>query len=177
MEVVKIGHPALRHKTQPVEKSRLADARFRALIPAMIRTMRRCHGVGLAANQVGLGIRVAVLECVSNPRYPEAEAFPLEVWINPAIVEKSRKKVSDWEGCLSIPGYRGQVPRHEWVVLKAMTPEGRRVRRRFSGFHARVIQHEVDHLNGFFYMDRMPDLKSWVHLDAFPHLLQQEDAE
>jgi len=93
--------------------------------------------------------------------------FPLEVFINPKIVKYSKEKENDWEGCLSIPGYRGLVPRSKEIMFEALTIEGKRVRETVSGFHARVLQHEVDHINGFFYLDRMKDLKNWLHLDEF----------
>ncbi len=138
----------------------------------MVRAMHRMNGVGLAANQAGLNHRVVVLECRSNPRYPRANDFPLEVWINPKIVKYSKEKEAGWEGCLSIPGYRGLVPRAQWVTFEALTPKGEKVRRTVKGFHARVIQHEVDHVNGFFYIDRMKNLHSWLHLDEFNRMLK-----
>lgn len=171
-KIVKIGHPTLRRPAESVNRRSLQDAKVKKLLKDMVLMMRTHEGVGLAANQIGLGVQVIVLECQQNQRYPDAEGFPLEIWINPKIMEYSKKKILDWEGCLSIPGYRGTVARSEWVVLKALNPEGKMITKKVSGFQARVIQHEIDHLNGCFYMDRMRDLKTWIHLDEFSHLLQ-----
>ncbi len=169
LQIVKIGNPLLRRKIKNLPFSQLKTRKFKKIFQQMVRAMRRMNGVGLAANQVGLNHRVVVLECRSNPRYPRANDFPLEIWINPKIIKYSKEKEEGWEGCLSIPGYRGLVPRAKWVTFEALTPEGEKVRQTVKGFHARVIQHEVDHVNGFFYMDRMKHLHSWMHLDEFNH--------
>jgi peptide deformylase len=161
LPIVKIGTPVLRQRCRALPLAVLKDARFIRFLNGMVVTMHEAHGVGLAANQVGRPVRAMVLECRSNRRYPEAEDFPLEIFINLRILRYSRAKVTDWEGCLSIPGYRGKVARSKAVTFEAWTLDGRRIRKTVSGFHARVIQHEADHLNGFFYMDRMKNLKSW----------------
>lgn len=129
--------------------------------------MRGADGVGLAANQVGHNTRVFIIECRVNKRYPGRGEFPLEIYVNPRVLSVSKRKVSDWEGCLSIPGYRGWVPRHESVTFEALTREGELVKKTFRGFKARVIQHELDHLNGIFYVDRMRGFERWMHLDEF----------
>lgn len=166
LPIVKIGRPVLREKTKPFSAAEIAAPAAQQLVKDMIETMRKADGVGLAANQVGRDLSLCTLECPEHsPRYPQAADFALEVWFNPRIVEFSKETETDWEGCLSIPGYRGLVPRARWVVFDALTPEGKSVRRRLEGFHARVLQHETDHLNGFFYVDRMPDLKTWTHLE------------
>lgn len=167
LPITKIGSPLLRKKCSKLPENFFRDPKFHTLVKNMILTMRGARGVGLAANQVGRGIQVVVLECQSNRRYPGRKSFSLQIYANPRIVERSKKTVSDWEGCLSIPGYRGLVPRHKEVVLEALTPEGAKIKRRFAGFEARVIQHELDHLNGFFYIDRMKNLKSWMCLEEF----------
>lgn len=167
LRIVKIGHPVLREKCQRVEAARLVDAKFRQFLKEMVQTMHRSEGVGLAANQVGEGIQVIVLECNLSERYPEAEPVPLQTYLNPRIVEYSEAVEEDWEGCLSIPGYRGMVPRSKAVTFEALNEKGELVRRRVTDFQARVIQHEVDHINGLFYMDRMPDLQAWCHLEEF----------
>lgn len=133
----------------------------------MITVMRRSQGVGLAANQVGLPWDIFVMENRSSQRYPGRPAFPLRVLINAVIVERSQRIVHDFEGCLSIPGYRGRVPRAQAVTLKAWNEQGQNIVHRFSGFEARVVQHECDHLQGFFYVDRMPDMKHWFAVSEF----------
>ncbi|HXV28456.1 MAG TPA: peptide deformylase [bacterium] len=171
-EVVKIGHLVLCKETRMVSRRMLGDPELKKIIQVMVATMRRMKGVGLAANQIGLNLRVIVLECRANPRYPRAHDFPLEVWINPEITKYSKKKEMSGEGCLSIPGYRGLVPRSRSVSFEAWTPQGKKIKRTVRGFHARVIQHEVDHLNGFFYIDRMKNFRSWMHLDEFNRMLK-----
>jgi len=136
----------------------------------MIGTMRRFRGIGLAANQMGARKRVFVMGCHENSRYPNQNGFQLQVYINPRIVKRSKKISSDWEGCLSIPGYRGKVSRAETVVLEAMDADGQRIIKPAKGFEARVIQHELDHLDGFLYLDRMMGLRSLTHVDEFNRL-------
>ena len=165
--IVKIGRPVLRVKTKSLSSREAVSVRVRNFITGMVKTMRRAQGVGLAANQVGDGRNILVMECKGNPRYPNRPAFPLQAYLNARIVKYSRKKAEDWEGCLSIPGYRGLVPRSYSVTFEAVTLEGKKVRRTLKGFEARVIQHEVDHLNGFFYIDRMKNFQSFHHLAEF----------
>ena len=168
LAIVKIGNLILREKAEPVPASLVRDPAFQKFLEDMIETMRAMEGVGLAANQVGRSLAVFALECQSNRRYPGQKPIPLALYLNPRIVEHSKDEEEDWEGCLSIPGYRGRVPRAKEVTLEALTPKGEKVRQKVSGFQARIIQHEVDHLNGLFYVDRMPNLKAWIHLEEFP---------
>lgn len=169
--VCKIGHPVLRQKCASVPTKAFKEEALRQFLDVMVDTMRKQNGVGLAANQIGLPIRAAVLENRTGARYPSSDSFKLERLLNLRIVEYSKKTEEDWEGCLSIPGYRGLVARAKWVIYEAMDETGRKFRRKVSGFHARVIQHETDHLNGYFYMDRMKDLNNWMHLNEFNRLL------
>ncbi len=166
-DIVKIGHPGLRKVCAEVEIFSLRDPELKSFIESMKHTMYEAQGVGLAANQIAHDTQVIVLECASNKRYPDAGSFPFQAYINPRIVRYSEDKETDWEGCLSIPGYRGLVPRSKEVTFEALTPEGKSVVKTVKGFEARVMQHEVDHINGFFYVDRMEDLKSWTHLDEY----------
>ena len=165
--ITKIGDRSLRTKCRALRSAELKSRSMGAFRARMIRAMRRASGVGLAANQVGRSIRLAVLECRANPRYPGRKPFALEVLINPRIVRASKRIQCGWEGCLSIPGYRGLVPRAAEVTVEARTPEGARIRRTYKGFHARVLQHEVDHLDGLFYLDRLRRPRDWLHLDVY----------
>lgn len=170
LPIVRIGAPVIRRPCRAVDDQIRTDKRFPQVLKSMVDTMRGADGVGLAANQIGLDIRAIVLECRKNRRYPGAPHFKLQSWLNPRIVEASSKKKMDWEGCLSIPGYRGLVPRHSWVVVEATDLKGRQVRRRITGFEARVFQHEIDHINGRVYVDRMPNLKAWFHEEELNRL-------
>ncbi len=167
LPIVKIGTPLLRHKCKSVPPALIKSKRLRAFLNNMKRTMRHANGVGLAANQVAVNLNALVMESENSRRYPTASAFGLQFYLNAKIIKASKKMETGWEGCLSIPGYRGLVPRHYSLTFSALTPEGKRVQRTVRGFEARVIQHELDHLNGLFYVDRMPDLREWYHLDLF----------
>jgi peptide deformylase len=166
-KIVKIGNPVLRKKTKTVTEKQLVSKKFQSFLKQMVPQMRKAKGVGLAANQVGFQDRALVMECNGNKRYPRVGSFPLQTYVNAQIVKYSKAQEMGWEGCLSIPGFRGVVPRSKWVTFEAQKPDGQKVRKTVHGFEARVIQHEVDHLNGFFYMDRMNGLKTWMHLEEF----------
>jgi peptide deformylase len=166
-KIVKIGNSVLRKKTSSITKKRLVSKKFQIFLKLMVTQMRKAGGVGLAANQLGFNNCALVMECRGNKRYPRVKSFPLQTYVNARIVKYSRPMEKGWEGCLSIPGFRGIVLRSQWVTFEAQTPEGQIVRKTVRGFEARVIQHEVDHLNGFFYMDRMKGLKTWTHLEEF----------
>lgn len=167
LEILKIGNPVLRQKPLGINPGQLDRKTFQNFLDQMVETMHGAEGVGLAANQVGREVQAIVLECKMNSRYPGRQEIPLEIYVNPRIVQYSSEKMEDWEGCLSIPGYRGKVTRSAEVTFEALTREGRSVKKTVSGFHARIIQHEVDHLSGLFYMDRMNDLQLWMHLEEF----------
>ena len=181
LPIVKIGRGVLREKCAEIpsrawgQPPRGLSAEFQKLVKDMVETMHKNEGVGLAANQIGKGIRLVVLECKTNKRYPDADDFSLEVFFNPKITHYSKEKVSGWEGCLSIPGYRGMTPRAKSVTFTALTPEGKKIEKTVRDFHARVIQHEIDHIDGFFYMDRMEDLHHWVHLEEFEGKVQNSN--
>ena len=174
LEIVKIGNPLLRKKTRALSRSQLKLKKLQTFLKGMTRAMRHAQGVGLAANQIGLSMRAFVMECRGNRRYPRVDSFPLQAYLNPKIVRYSKAKEGGWEGCLSIPGFRGKVSRSKQVTLAAITSDGRRIQKTFRGFEARVLQHEVDHLNGFFYMDRMDSLKTWTHLEEFNQRFKYE---
>ena len=167
LPITKIGSAVLRKKCSKLSPAALNHPRLGRFLSAMVATMRKARGVGLSANQAGRGIKAIVLECRSNKRYPARPDFPLQIYLNPSIVKYSGAKSLEWEGCLSIPGYRGLVPRARQITLRALSANGTPVLKKFSGFEARVVQHEVDHLNGLFYTDRMKDFYSWMHLDEF----------
>jgi len=156
--IVKIGHPALRVRLKDLSIAWIKRPATKTLVRRMARLMVESAGVGLAANQLGLPYRLFVMQRQDGSEC--AEAF-----LNPHIVAHSRGEVLDWEGCLSIPGFRGLVPRAEKVTLEAVSLEGKKVRREFSGFAARIVQHETDHLDGLLYVDRMSDMRSFMHED------------
>jgi peptide deformylase len=159
LKVARLGHPVLRAASRPVTAAELASPDIQRLIDDMIETMYEYDGVGLAAPQIHVGLRLAVLE-VPESDDRAREAVPLTVLVNPEITPEGDEKERGWEGCLSIPELRGQVPRFARLRLSALGRDGQPYTIDASGFHARVIQHECDHLDGKVYLDRMGDLRS-----------------
>lgn len=164
LKVARLGHPVLRMTAKPVDPDRIKTAEFQRLLDDMVDTMREYTGVGLAAPQVHLPLRIAVLEVDHHPRYPDMPAVPLTFLINPEVEIIDSGTVEDWEGCLSIPDMRGRVPRYRKLRVAALGRRGETLDFVASGFHARVVQHENDHLKGEVYLDRMPDMRSLAHL-------------
>lgn len=167
LKVAKLGNPVLRKKAEAVNPADIKTEAFQKFIDDMIDTMRDYDGVGIAAPQVHVSLQVFVCEVNNNARYPGAPDVPLTVFINPVLKDLSQTKVELWEGCLSIPAMRGVVPRYEDLMCEGLDRNGTPVSLKASGFFARVIQHEWDHLQGGVYLDRMPDLKTLCHLDEF----------
>jgi peptide deformylase len=167
LKVARLGHPVLRKVADPLSVSEIQSAPIQKFIDDMIETMKEYNGVGLAADQVHESKQIAVLEVADNPRYPEKPPVPLTVLINPQITPLSEETEDDWEGCLSIPDLRGKVPRFKSLHVQALDRQGHELSFTAQGFHARVIQHEWDHLNGKVYLDRMRDLSSLAFLAEF----------
>jgi len=155
-DVLRMGHPVLRQRAKPVDN--LGTPELRALVQDMVDTMKAKNGAGLAAPQIGVSQRVVIFGVDHNPRYPDAEPVPFTVLVNPKIVMLTREIEEDWEGCLSVPGMRGVVPRYTRLRYGGFDAEGNPVEREATGFHARVVQHECDHLDGILYPQRMTDL-------------------
>jgi peptide deformylase len=164
LKVTRLGHPVLRQITAAVALPDLQSPPRQKLIDDMIETMKEYDGVGLAADQVHESIQLAVLEVGENPRYPDKPKVPLTVLVNPQITSLSDEMEEDWEGCLSIPDLRGRVPRFKSIRVQALDRNGNALDFIANGFHARVIQHEFDHLNGKVYLDRMRDLSTLTFL-------------
>ena len=166
-EVLRMGHPVLRERAKPVEK--LATPELRELIQDMKDTMASLNGAGLAAPQIGVSQRVVIFGVEQNPRYPDAEEVPFTVLVNPKITLLTREVEEGWEGCLSVPGMRGVVPRYTKLRYSGFDEHGTPVEREAEGFHARVVQHECDHLDGILYPQRMTDLgKLGFNEELFP---------
>ena len=164
LKVARLGHPVLRKVAAPVPEGEIRSAEIQRFIDDMIETMREYNGAGLAANQVHVLKRIAVIEVQANPRYPEAPEIPLTVVINPIVTPLTDEMDEGWEGCLSVPDMRGVVPRYTAVRLEYLDREGSRQVVDAKDFFARVAQHETDHLNGHVYIDRMRDLSTLSHI-------------
>ena len=166
-EVLRMGHPALREKAKPVEA--FGTPELRALFEDMKETMAAKNGAGLAAPQIGVSQRIVIFGVDHNPRYPDAEQVPFTVLVNPKLVMLTREVEEDWEGCLSVPGMRGVVPRYTKLRYSGFDIEGNPIERVAEGFHARVVQHECDHLDGILYPQRMTDMSRFgFNEELFP---------
>src|SRR5262245_17847330 len=155
LKVARLGHPVLRRIAEPVSPEAIRSPDLQRLIEDMLETMDDHDGAGLAAPQVHVSRRVVVYGVDANPRYPDAEPVPRTVLVNPRLTPAGDHQDGGWEGCLSVPDLRGMVPRHTTIRVEADGRDGRPVRFTATGFHARVVQHECDHLDGRVYLDRM----------------------
>jgi peptide deformylase len=160
---LRLGHPFLRQVAAPVTE--FATPALRELVQDMLETMRANNGAGLAAVQIGVPLRVVVFEVDRNPRYPDVEAVPLTVLVNPEIEFLGEERESGWEGCLSVPGLRGLVPRYKRLRYRGFDELGEPIDRTVTDFHARVVQHECDHLDGILYPQRIEDMTSFGFQD------------
>ena len=167
LKVARLGHPVLRKVADPVLEKELHSDATRQFVDDMVETMKEYDGVGLAADQVHVSKQIAVLEVADNSRYPGKLGVPLTVLVNPIITPLTEEFEDDWEGCLSIPDMRGKVPRYKSVRVQALDRNGAPLDFVATGFHARVVQHEWDHLNGKVYLDRMPDLSTLSFITEF----------
>jgi len=154
--VLRMGDARLWQRAEPV--SHFDTDELHALLTDMRDTMQSLNGAGLAAPQIDVGLRVVIFGVDHNERYPDAEAVPVTVLINPVITPLNDAMEADWEGCLSVPGLRGLVPRHAHIRYQGQDEYGALIDRSVSGFHARVVQHECDHLDGILYPMRIRDM-------------------
>ena len=157
--VLKMGDPRLLERAQPV--TQFDTLELRSLIDDMHDTMAALDGAGLAAPQIGVGLQVVIFGVGRNPRYPDAEEVPYTVLINPVLTPMGREMGEAWEGCLSLPGMRGLVPRYRRLRYQGFDQRGEPIDRTVADFHARVVQHECDHLQGVLYPMRIRDLRNF----------------
>ncbi len=168
-DILRIGDPRLLARSREVE--RLGTRELAALLADLRDTMAAHDGAGLAAPQIGVPLRVVVFGIAQNPRYPDAEPVPYTELVNPVLTPLADDEEEGWEGCLSVPGLRGAVPRFTQLRYEGFAPDGTRIARDVSGFHARVVQHECDHLDGILYPMRIRDMRKFGFTDVlFPDL-------
>lgn len=173
-EILKMGDPRLLRKAEPVEQFRTPE--LDALIEDMFDTMHAANGAGLAAPQIGVNLQVVIFGFKQNQRYPDAPPVPETVLINPALRPLTEETEEDWEGCLSVPGLRGIVPRWKQLKYEGFDQNGNVINRDVDGFHARVVQHECDHLAGILYPMRIKDFSRFGFVDVlFPGLTPPAD--
>jgi len=172
--ILRMGDARLLERSRDVE--RFSTPELRALLDDMRETMIAAHGAGLAAPQIGIGLRVVIFGFEHNERYPDAEPVPYTELINPVITPIGDAIEEGWEGCLSVPGLRGRVPRHKRIRYSGFDPEGKRIQRDAIDFHARVVQHECDHLDGILYPMRIDDMRMFGFTDViFPDAPPNDD--
>ncbi len=173
-EVIKMGNPLLLARAEEVEN--FGTAELDSLIVDMQDTMADLNGAGLAAPQIAVSLRIVIFGISENPRYPDADSVPETVLINPEISIIGTERESAWEGCLSVPHMRGLVPRYTSIRYRGYDAQGNLIEREAHGFHARVVQHEVDHLDGVLYPTRIENLKNFGFEDElFPISDTSED--
>ncbi len=170
--ILKMGDPRLLQLSQPVAE--FGTPQLRQLVDDLLDTMRAANGAGLAAPQIGVPLRVVIFgsrDAAPNPRYPDEPPVPQTVLVNPVLQPIGDEREEGWEGCLSVPGLRGVVARHRRLRYSGLDPEGRPFERTAEGFHARVVQHECDHLDGILYPMRVHDFTRFGFTDVlFPDL-------
>ena len=172
-EVIKMGNPLLLARADEVEIFDTAE--LESLITDMKDTMEALNGAGLAAPQIAVSLRIVIFGISENPRYPDVDTVPETVLINPEISIIGSDRESEWEGCLSVPHMRGLVPRYTSIRYRGYDPQGNVIEREAHGFHARVVQHEVDHLDGVLYPTRIENLKDFGFEDElFPEAEEDE---
>ncbi|HEX5306359.1 MAG TPA: peptide deformylase [Dyella sp.] len=168
-EILKMGDPRLLRVAPPVPDAMIGSAELDALIADMFDTMHHAGGVGLAAPQIGVDLQLVIFGFEHSERYPEAPEVPRTILLNPVITPLSQDTEEGWEGCLSVPGLRGMVSRHSLIRYQGIDPKGAPIDRRADGFHARVVQHECDHLIGRLYPSRITDFSRFGFTDVlFP---------
>ncbi len=178
LKIARMGHPVLRQRAAAVDEETVRSEGFQRLIDNMVESMRDASGVGLAAPQVHEAVRLVAAEVrAQNPRYPDEGEIPLTVLVNPEILSSSEEIEHGWEGCLSIPDLRGVVPRAAGIRVQALDRTGQPVVLEAEGFLARILQHEIDHLDGILFLDRMSDLRTLTFLKEFERFWQPASVE
>jgi peptide deformylase len=173
-EVLRMGDARLIRRAREVDRFDTRD--LHALVGDLFDTMKAMEGAGLAAPQIGVDLRVVIFGFNASPRYPDAPPIPETVLVNPVLTPLSDEMEDGWEGCLSVPGLRGVVPRYRWLRYTGVDARGMPIDRTVSGFHARVVQHECDHLDGILYPMRVKDFTRFGYQDVlFPGLPDHDD--
>jgi peptide deformylase len=173
-DVLRMGDPRLLQPSRPVTE--FGTAELDGLLADLRDTMAAQSGAGLAAPQIGVPLQVVIFGFIDNPRYPDAEPVPYTELVNPVLTPLADEMEEGWEGCLSVPGLRGVVPRYTQLRYEGLDPAGHPIRREATGFHARVVQHECDHLAGILYPMRMRDFRHFGFTDIlFPDAARTEE--
>ena len=166
--IAQIGHPILRNKTKDIPINEIKSENTQKIIEKMIKTMRKHNGAGLAANQIYEPIRICIIEVLDNPRYKHLNTIPLKVLINPkVIIKKDSATFNSYEGCLSVPNLRGKVKRYNTINVTYYTQDAKKITEDIKGLESIVYQHEIDHLDGYLFTDKVEDNSTLVTYENY----------
>jgi len=173
--IAQIGHPILRNKTKDIPINEIKSENTQKIIEKMIKTMRKHNGAGLAANQIYEPIRICIIEVLDNPRYKHLNTIPLKVLINPkVIIKKDSATFNSYEGCLSVPNLRGKVKRYNTINVTYYTMDAKKITEDIKGLESIVYQHEIDHLDGYLFTDKVEDNSTLVTYENYQKYYEEE---
>tara|TARA_Y100000022_G_scaffold120261_1_gene103927 strand:+ start:42 stop:629 length:588 start_codon:yes stop_codon:yes gene_type:complete len=173
--IAQIGHPILRNKTKDIPINEIKSENIQKIIEKMIKTMRKHNGAGLAANQIYEPIRICIIEVLDNPRYKHLNSIPLKVLINPkVIIKKDTATFNSYEGCLSVPNLRGKVKRYNTINVTYYTMDAKKITEDIKGLESIVYQHEIDHLDGYLFTDKVEDNSTLVTYENYQKYYEEE---
>ena len=173
--IAQIGHPILRNKTKDIPINEIKSENTQKIIEKMIKTMRMHNGAGLAANQIYEPIRICIIEVLDNPRYKHLNTIPLKVLINPrVIIKKDTATFNSYEGCLSVPNLRGKVKRYNTINVTYYTMDAKKITEDIKGLESIVYQHEIDHLDGYLFTDKVEDNSTLVTYENYQKYYEEE---
>ena len=173
--IAQIGHPILRNKTKDLPIHEIKSENTQKIIEKMIKTMRKHNGAGLAANQIYEPIRICIIEVLDNPRYKHLNTIPLKVLINPkVIIKKDTATFNSYEGCLSVPNLRGKVKRYNTINVTYYTMDAKKITENIKGLESIVYQHEIDHLDGYLFTDKVEDNSTLVTYENYQKYYEEE---
>ena len=173
--IAQIGHPILRNKTKDVPINEIKSENTQKIIEKMIKTMRKHNGAGLAANQIYEPVRICVIEVLDNPRYKHLNTIPLKVLINPkVIIKKDTATFNSYEGCLSVPNLRGKVKRYNTINVTYYNMDAKKITEDIKGLESIVYQHEIDHLDGYLFTDKVEDNSTLVTYENYQKYYEEE---
>ena len=173
--IAQIGHPILRNKTTDIPINEIKTENTKKIIEKMIKTMRMLNGAGLAANQIYEPIRICIIEVLDNPRYKHLNTIPLKILINPkVIIKKDSATFNSYEGCLSVPNLRGKVKRYNTINVTYYNMDAKKITEDIKGLESIVYQHEIDHLHGFLFTDKVEDNSTLVTYENYQKYYEEE---
>ena len=173
--IAQIGHPILRNKTKDIPINEIKSENTQKIIEKMIKTMRKHNGAGLAANQIYEPIRICIIEVLDNPRYKHLNTIPLKILINPkVIIKKDTATFNSYEGCLSVPNLRGKVKRYNTINVTYYTMDAKKITENIKGLESIVYQHEIDHLDGYLFTDKVEDNSTLVTYENYQKYYEEE---